>query len=106
MTTDNQELIEQFHLMWNGFPGLARLIDSHHTVLAANPVAQAKGFEAGCTCAKVGDPSIHKGCKLAQMFKTGEAVTDNVLPDRIRGWMPVSGRDDVCVHFAVMLPEE
>ena len=40
------------------------------------------------------------------MFKTGEAQTDNVIPDRVRGWMPVQGRDDVCVHFAVMIPKE
>ena len=102
---EDEEAIESFHLMWDTFPGLARLIDAKHTVLAVNPVAESKGFAPGCTCAKVGDPAIHKGCKLAVMFKSGEAITDNVLPDRIRGWMPVPGREDLCVHFAVMLPE-
>lgn len=103
---DDRELVERFHCMWDGFPGLARLIDEHHTVLAANPVAERLGFVPGVTCARVGDPAIHRGCKLARMFKTGEAQTDNVIPDRVRGWMPVQGRDDVCVHFAVMIPKE
>ncbi len=102
---NDEKVIESFHLMWDTFPGLARLIDTHHTVIAVNPVAASKGFGAGCTCSKVGDPAIHKGCKLAKMFKGGEAITDNVLPDRIRGWMPVPGREDLCVHFAVMLPQ-
>ena len=101
----DEELIRMFHAMWDGFPGLARLITSKHAVLAANPAAEAKGFVAGATCAKVGDPSIHRACKLACMLKAGEGATDNEIPDRIRGWMPVAGRDDVCVHFAVLLPE-
>ena len=101
----DEELIEMFHTMWDGFPGLARLITDKHIVLAANGIAEGKGFVPGAMCAKVGDPTIHKACKLNKMLKTGEAMTDNVLPDRIRGWMPVVGRDDVCVHFAVMLPE-
>lgn len=102
----DEKLIEEFHAMWDNFPGLARLIDAHHTVLAANPRAEAAGFAPGCTCAKVGDPAIHRKCKLHTMFQTGEAQTDNVLPDRVRGWMPVAGRDDVCVHFAVPIPPE
>ena len=51
-------------------------------------------------------PEIHRGCKLAEMFRSGEARTDRVIPDRVRGWMPVQGYPDLCVHFAVMIPEE
>ena len=102
----NDELIAAFHAMWDDFPGMARLIDEHHTVLAANQFAEERGFVEGATCVKVGDPSIHRRCKLRKMFQTGEAQTDRVIPDRIRGWMPVAGRDDVCVHFAVFIPEE
>ena len=75
------------------------------SVLAANPVANEKGFVAGAMCAKVGNPEIHRKCKLAKFFKEGQPVTDHVLEDRVRGWMPAIGRDDVCVHFAVMIPE-
>jgi hypothetical protein len=104
MTDD--ELVTRFHEMWDGFPGLARLIDSHHTVIASNPIAQQRGFAEGAMCAKVGGPELHANCKLGAFFKNGEAVTDHVLDDRIRGWMPVEGRPDVCIHFAVMIPEE
>ena len=100
------EVIGMFHRMWDGFPGLARLIDRNHHVIAANPVALEKGFAPGCVCAKVGAPEIHRQCKLTKLFQTGEAQTDNVIEDRIRGWMPVEGYPDLSVHFAVMIPEE
>lgn len=100
------EVIGMFHRMWDGFPGLARLIDRNHHVIAANPVALEKGFAPGCVCAKVGAPEIHRGCKLSEMFRSGEARTDRVIPDRVRGWMPVEGYPDLSVHFAVMIPEE
>ena len=102
----DEELVSQFHTMWDGFPGLARLIDANHNVLAANPVAIEKGFTNGALCVKVGSPEIHRQCKLTCFFKEGKPITDHVLMDRVRGWMPVAGSDDVCVHFAVMIPEE
>lgn len=33
------------------------------------------------------------------------AQTDIVLGNRIRGWVPVTGREDVCVHFALPIPK-
>ena len=106
MAISDEELIASFHTMWDEFPGMARLIDANHTVLAANPFAEERGFAPGAICAKIGDPSIHRACKLHAMFETGTAQTDHVLADRIRGWMPVAGRPDACVHFAVFIPEE
>ena len=103
---DDAELIAAFHLMWDNFPGLARLVNMRHVVLAANPLAQEKGFAPGTICAKVGSKEIHRGCKLATAFKTGQTVTDAVLGDRIRGWQPIAGRSDVLVHFALMLPDK
>ena len=46
------------------------------------------------------------GCKLAKTLQSGETVTDNELSDRIRGWMLVPGHEDLCVHFAILLPTE
>ena len=40
-------LIESFHEMWNAFPGMARLINSKHEVLASNQNAQEKGYIPG-----------------------------------------------------------
>lgn len=99
-----EETLQAFHLMWDEFPGLARLIDRKHRVIAANGVAKDLGFAEGTVCAQVGDPSIHRECKLARMFAEGKAQTDNVLADRIRGWVPVKGNPDLCVHFGLMLP--
>ena len=53
----------------------------------------------------LGDILDALGTDFAKFFKEGQPVTDHVLEDRVRGWMPVIGRDDVCVHFAVMIPE-
>ena len=102
----DEELVSMFHTMWDAFPGMARLIDDHHIVLATNPTAEKNGFIPGATCASIGDPSIHRGCKHAALFKTGEAQYDHVLPDRIRGWMPVIGRPGDCIHFAIAIHEE
>ena len=40
-------LIESFHEMWNAFPGMARLINSKHEILASNQNAQEKGYIPG-----------------------------------------------------------
>jgi len=106
MPIPDEEIISAFHATWDRFPGLARLIRSDHVVLAANPFAEAQGFTEGACCAKVGDPKIHRMCGLSTMMKEHRAVTDSVIPGRVRGWVPVDGRDDLCVHFAVFVPEE
>ncbi len=102
----NEELVSAFHTMWDEFPGMARLIDKDHVVVAANPLAEKRRFVPGAVCAKIGDPAIHKGCKHRKMFETGHAQHDNVMPDRVRGWMPVKGYPDLCVHFAIPIPKE
>ena len=40
------------------------------------------------------------------MIAEKSAVFDQVIPGRVRGWMPVSGRADLCIHFAVFIPQE
>lgn len=54
--------------MWDGFPGLARFIFEHRTVIAANPGAEKLCYGVGACCAKVGDPKIHRACKLERCF--------------------------------------
>ncbi len=101
-----EEIIGAFHQMWDGFPGIARLISKEHIIIAANPIAIEKGYLPGLTCATIGAKEMHRGCKFAKTFQTGQAQTDNVLSDRIRGWMPVQGYPELIVHFAVMIPDE
>ena len=101
-----EKTLEAFHEMWDEFPGMARLIDRKHRMIAVDPAAAANGFEPDCICAQVGDPAIHRKCKLAKLFETGEAQTDAFIPGRIRGWVPVSSKIDLCVHFALPVPRE
>ena len=100
---DNSKAIEMFHCMWDCFPGIARLIDKDHNILAANETAIDKGFKPGMRCCDV--PGSHKECKFAAAFKNHKGYTDNVLEGKIRGWMPVEGFPDLIVHFTVVIPE-
>ena len=84
-TKDSTEaLIASFHRTWDAFPGIARLIDRQHRILASNPVAEKAGFTVGAMCAKIGEPASHRGCKMGKMFETGKSQTDQVIPGRIR----------------------
>ena len=101
-----EALIASFHRTWDAFPGIARLIDRQHRILASNPVAEKAGFTVGAMCAKIGEPASHRGCKMGKMFETGKSQTDQVIPGRIRGWFPVEGFPDFCIHFGLPILEE
>ena len=98
---DDEKLLASFHEMWDAFPGMARLINKKHAILASNSNAQSKGFASGATCAKVGAPESHRGCLLAKTLQTGEGQFDQPNEHLIRGWLPVVGREDVVVHFSI-----
>lgn len=106
MLKTEEELIEAFHMLWDNFPGPVRLINRNHMVVAANPLAMEKGFVVGCCCARVGEPSSHKGCKAADMIKTGCAKQDRPDSDRIRGWIPLLDHTELYVHYTMMIPKE
>lgn len=97
----DEKIIEAFYMMWDSFPGAARLIHKNHTVLAANEIARRAGFELGAICVKVGSSEAHKGCKanLALSTKTGLAVKSS--EGKIRYWLPIKDCDDVYVHITV-----
>ena len=63
-------LIESFHEMWDAFPGMARLINSKHEILASNQNAQDKGYIPGAICASVPSANGHRGCLLAKTLQT------------------------------------
>lgn len=99
-----EAVIESFHLMWDGFPGPARLIDRRNKILAANQSAVEAGFKPGLICATVGTPESHKGCKKFKVLKDELAQIDRPSENRIRGWLPVEGYPDIVVHFSLTLP--
>ena len=102
----NDEIILAFHQMWDSFPGIARLINNRHIILASNKTAEEKGFTEGIVCARVGAPESHKGCMANLTLKTQTAQLDRMLKDRIRGWIPLEGHKDLFVHFTLPIPEE
>lgn len=101
---DEQELIAAFHKMWDAFPGMARLINKKHEIIAANEIAVSKGFIPGAICAKISTPAAHRGCLLAKTLQSGKGCYDQPNDHLIRGWLPVEGRDDMVVHFSITLP--
>ncbi len=100
-----EELIRAFHLTWDGFPGMARLISKDNCVLASNRAAEAAGLTAGQICSKMGPPESHKGCRKALALSTDTAQVDRPVENRIRAWVPVNGYPDIVVHFSIVLPE-
>ncbi len=95
------ELINAFYLMWENFPGTARLIRKDRTIIASNAYAKSVGFVTDVRCVSVGLPEIHKGCRVNEMFKTGRYQVVKSETGRLRYWIPVPGRDDVYVHVTI-----
>ena len=105
ISKEYEELIHAFHLTWDTFPGVARLIDKENHVLAANRAAEAAGLAPGQICAKMGAPESHRGCKKALVLSTGEAQIDRPVENKIRAWAPIDGYPDLVVHFSIVLPD-
>lgn len=98
----DEVLIESFHAMWNNSPYLVRLIRKDRTVLAVNKACAATGFTTGVLCFGGGPKEAHAGClaNLALQEKLGKhLLSDNGA--RLRLWIPVTGREDVFVHFSI-----
>lgn len=102
----DEAVIHSFHQMWDGFPGLARLINKKHIIVASNKAAEEKGFTEEAVCARVGTPESHKGCRANVTLKTQTAQLDRPAEDRVRGWMPVEGYEELFVHFTLVVPEK
>ncbi len=91
--------------MWDSFAGLARLISSDHMILASNELAKDKGFNEEICCARVGSPETHRNCLMSQMFKTKKGQLQKFGDNKIKGWSPVEGHPDLCVHFTIVIPQ-
>ena len=100
-TVDKEDLVRAFHMMWDNYPEMVRLIDRRFNVIAGNPVYYRMGGQDGVKC-NTGDPSLHKGCQAMNALKAQETKT---LRSEVEGmiweawWVPVSGTSDYYVHF-------
>jgi len=95
------ELMNAFYLMWESFPGTARLIRKDRTILASNAFAKRVGFVPDVKCVMVGSPEIHNGCRVNEMFRTGSYQVVKSENGTLRYWLPVPGHDDVYVHVTI-----
>lgn len=98
-----EQLITEFHRMWDGFPGLARLINRKHIIIAANAPARDKGFVEGNHCTKLGTPEQHRGCKSLLCLKEQQSYEDVVIGEKIKGWYPITGSSDYFIHYTIFL---
>lgn len=98
------ELIAAFHLTWDNFPGVTRLIDKGNLVLASNKAAVTAALLPGQICAKIGAPESHRGCRKALALRTATPQIDRPAEGKIRAWIPVDGWPEVVVHFGLVLP--
>ena len=98
---NQEELIRSFHMMWDNYPEMVRLIDRRFNVIAGNRVFYQMGGQDGVKC-NTGDPALHRGCQAMNALKTQETKT---LSSEVEGvkwetyWVPVSGASDYYVHF-------
>lgn len=95
-------LVAEFHRCWDDFPGLARLIDARHRVLAANAKAEAAGFVPGCVCSAVPTANKHKNCLMARALASGQGI-GSVEDGLMRYWLPVVGEygGEYFVHLSL-----
>ena len=96
---NKEELVRAFHLMWDNYPEMVRLIDRKFNIIAGNTAFYKVGGQDGVKC-NTGDPAFHKGCRAMNALKTQETKT---MSSEVEGivwetyWIPVS--DDYYVHF-------
>ena len=99
-----QNVIDAFHLMWNGFPEPVMLTHKSFKVMAINRACAAHGMEPGFHCNKLGGPERHKGCLAQQCVRSGETQYVPIpLPDReaVGFWLPIEGYPDFFLHLGV-----
>ncbi len=98
---NKEELVRAFHMMWDNYPEMVRLIDRRFNVIAGNPAYYRMGGKDGVKC-NTGNPALHRGCQAMNALKTQETKT---LRSEVDGavweayWVPVAGESDYYVHF-------
>ena len=95
------EIVRAFHMMWDNYPEMVRLIDRRFNIIAGNPAYYQMGGQDGVKC-NTGNPALHKGCQAMNALKTQETRTQRSEVEGViweTYWIPVSGESDYYVHF-------
>ena len=69
-----EELVKAFHMMWDNYPEMVRLIHRSFRVVAGNPVYLQMGGQTDIKC-NTGDPALHRGCQAIASLKSRETKT-------------------------------
>jgi hypothetical protein len=98
------EVLEKaFHLMWDKFPELVRLIYKDREVIAVNEVGAKFGLSKGNKCSEEGPPEAHRDCQADRAMSTQRAAFNTMKfgeKEVTIYWLPVDGYPDVFLHFA------
>ncbi|MDR1329607.1 MAG: hypothetical protein LBK23_08415 [Oscillospiraceae bacterium] len=96
-------LEKAFHLMWDKFPELVRLIYKDREVIAVNEVGAKFGLSEGNKCSEEGPPEAHRDCQANRAMSTQRAAFNTMKfgeKEVTIYWLPVDGYPDVFLHFA------
>ena len=99
-----QNVIDAFHLMWNGFPEPVMLTHKSFQVMAVNRAAAERGLQQGIFCNKIGTPEMHKGCRAQKCVREGKSqYLAMQLPDHeaVGFWLSVEGYPEFFIHLSV-----
>jgi PAS domain-containing protein len=106
----SQDIHAHFHLFWDNFPVPVMLVRKDRTILDRNRAAEAVGCVPGTRCIDRGPKDAHKGCLAnsalhEQITKRKVQYVDfmGIVMDSY--WIPLSGEEDVFVHFGIDITE-
>jgi hypothetical protein len=92
-----------FHLMWDKFPEVVRLIYKDREIIAVNEVGAKFGLSTGNKCSEEGPPEVHRDCQADRAMSTQKAAFNTMKFGENSAtiyWLPVDGYPDVFIHFA------
>lgn len=101
------DVIKAFHLMWDGYPGVATLVHKSREIIAANPTAASIGRKPGEICIKLGKPEEHAGCLAGECLREQKGKSIKKLvgsSERVLLWVPLEGYPEYYLHFSVVVP--
>ncbi len=100
----DEELINAFHVMWNGFPEAVMITQKSREVVAVNKKAAEFGLKPGMKCSSVGSPEQHKGCLCNRAADNKETVAisyEGPFGKSYGYWIPIDERPEWIIHFGV-----
>lgn len=100
----DENIIDAFHLMWDGFPDPVVLIHKSREIVAANIAARANDRVEGIKCSTLFTPEAHKGCKANLALKNGSAEflrKKGGTGELLLYWLPIKDNPEYLIHVSI-----